>query len=287
MKKIGHLPFLSPKTIKLLHHILTKITFIRSLSLFQTSKAQGIKSTARKHYKNELRKNNHSAESLLNKSERFILKIQQNKKRGVNFMKRKTIFLTAILALIAFVYFASKSSAADFAVGSTLENFTLKDINGADQSFDKLKGENGTVIVFLSAQCPVVKGYNDRINEIAAAYQAKGIKFIGINSNATEAVDWVKSNAAEVGYKFPVLKDEGNVLADRLGATVTPEAYFFNEKNVLIYHGAIDNDKYGKNITETYLKSAFDAKLVGKEITKTRANAFGCSIKRAETKTNE
>ena len=96
-----------------------------------------------------------------------------------------------------------QSSAKDFAVGSTLENFTLKDTNGAEQSFDKLKGENGTVIVFLSAQCPVVKGYNERINEIANAYQAKGIKFIGINSNATESLDWVKSDAAEVGYKFP------------------------------------------------------------------------------------
>ena len=55
-------------------------------------------------------------------------------------MKRKTIFLTAILALIAYISFAGKSSAKEFAVGSTLENFTLKDTNGADQSFDKLKG---------------------------------------------------------------------------------------------------------------------------------------------------
>ena len=202
-------------------------------------------------------------------------------------MKRKTIFLTAILALIAFVSFAGQSSAKEFAVGSTLENFTLKDTNGADQSFDKLKGENGTVIVFLSAQCPVVKNYNERINEIANAYQAKGIKFIGINSNMTESLEWVKSDAAEVGYKFPLLIDSGNVLADLLGASVTPEAYFFNEKNVLVYHGAIDNDRSGKNITDTYLKAAFDAKLAGKEITKTRANAFGCSIKRAEKKTNE
>lgn len=200
-------------------------------------------------------------------------------------MKRKTIFLTAILALIAVVSFTNRSSAEDFAVGSTLENFTLPDTGGAEQSFDKLKGKNGAVLVFLSAQCPVVKGYNERINEIANAYEAKGIKFIGINSNATESLDWVKSNAAEVGYKFPVLIDKGNVLADKLGATVTPEAYFFNEKNVLVYHGAIDNDRSGRNVTDTYLKAAFDAKLAGKPIEKTRANAFGCTIKRAE-KTN-
>lgn len=197
-------------------------------------------------------------------------------------MKRKSIFLTAIFSLIAFVSFVGNASAQEFAVGSTLENFTLKDVSGAEQSFDKLKGKNGAVVVFLSAQCPVVKSYNDRINEIAAAYKAKGIEFIGINSNATEAIDWVKSNAAEVGYKFPVLKDEGNVLADKFGATVTPEVYFFNEKNVLVYHGAIDNSRNGENITDQYLKTAFEEKLAGKAITKNKANAFGCSIKRAE-----
>lgn len=197
-------------------------------------------------------------------------------------MKRKTIFLTAILAVIAFVSFAEKTNAQEFTVGSTVENFTLKDLSGADQTLDKLKGKNGMVLVFLSAQCPVVRGYNERINEIANAYQSKGINFIGINSNATETLDFIKSNATEVGYKFPVLIDKGNVLADKIGATVTPEAYFFNEKNVLLYHGAIDNDRSGKNITDTYLKAAFDAKLAGKPIEKTRANAFGCSIKRAE-----
>ena len=202
-------------------------------------------------------------------------------------MKRKTIFLTAILALIAFVSFTGTTSAENFAVGSTLENFTLKDTAGAEQTFDKLKGKNGTVVVFLSAQCPVVKAYNERINEIANAYQAKGINFIGINSNATESLDWVKSDAMEVGYKFPVLIDSGNVLADKLGATVTPEVYFFNEKNVLVYHGAIDNDRSGRNITDTYLKAAFEEKLAGKAVTKTKANAFGCSIKRAEKKTDE
>lgn len=203
-------------------------------------------------------------------------------------MKRKTIFLTAIFAFLALVSFSNRVNAQEtFAVGSTIADFKLTDLSGAEQSFDKLKGKNGAVLVFLSAQCPVVKAYNDRINEIAAAYEAKGIKFIGINSNATESLDWVKTNATEVGYKFPVLIDKGNVLADKLGATVTPEAYFFNEKNVLVYRGAIDNSRSGENISDPYLKTAFDEKLAGKAVTKTKANAFGCSIKRAEKKTDE
>jgi len=194
-------------------------------------------------------------------------------------MKRKSILLAAFFAAVVFVLCPGEGSAQGFAVGSTLENFKLTDTGGTERSLDGLKGEKGTVIVFLSAQCPVVKGYNERISQIAADYSSKGINFIGINSNATESLEWVKSNAEE-NYKFPVLIDKDAVLADKLGANATPEIYYFDAKNILLYHGAIDNDRQGKNITENYLRSAFDASLSGKKIEKSSTRAFGCSIKR-------
>ena len=166
------------------------------------------------------------------------------------------------------------------AVGSAMESFSLPDTDGKTRSLKELSGKNGAVLIFLSAQCPVVKGYVERINMLAADYQAKGINFIGVNSNATEDLNWVKSNVSEYGYKFPVLIDKGNVIADKLGATVTPEVFYIDAGGKLLYHGAIDNDRSGKNVTETYLKAAFEASLGGKRIGKTSANAFGCSIKR-------
>jgi len=197
-------------------------------------------------------------------------------------MKQKSILLVAVLALVTFFMSSHASSAKDdFAVGSTLDNFKLSDTNGKEQSLNDLKGKNGAILVFLSVQCPVVKGYDERIVKLAADYKAKGINVIGINSNATEALDKVKIHAA-ANYKFPVLIDKNNVLADKFGATVTPEMYYFNAKNVLTYHGAIDNDRSGKNVTTDYLRTALDEALSGKAITKATANAFGCSIKRVE-----
>jgi peroxiredoxin len=192
-------------------------------------------------------------------------------------MRRINVVLSVVFTMVL----AAAASAQLPAIGSTLENFSLPDTSGKVQTLKDLTGKNGAVVVFLSAQCPVVKGYVDRINLLAADYQAKGINFIGINSNATEDLNWVKSNATENGYKFPVLVDKGNVYADKLGATVTPEVFYIDSKGTLLYHGAIDNDKSGKNITEAYLKTAFEASLGGKKIEKTNANAFGCSIKRA------
>ena len=197
-------------------------------------------------------------------------------------MKRKSILFVAVLAV--FLHFASTgitNAENVFPIGSKLDNFTMPDPDGKDHSFDDLKGENGALIVFLSVQCPIVKMYDERINEIADAYKAKGINFIGIYSNKTEPVEAVKAHIEGL-YKFPILMDYKNVFADKLGATRTPEVYYFNAKNILEYHGAIDNDRTGQNISKTYLKSAFDQKLSGKEITEKETTAFGCSIKRIE-----
>lgn len=195
-------------------------------------------------------------------------------------MRLKGAFAITLFAMFALMLAPAAAKTGGLEIGSAVENFSLPNTDGKVVSLNDLKGRKGTLVVWLSAQCPVVKAYKDRINEIAAEYQAKGINFVGINSNSTEDLAWVKSNITEFGYKFPVLIDKGNLLADKWGATVTPEVYYFDSKNVLLYHGAIDNDRNGKNITDQYLKTAFESVLGGKPVTKTRANAFGCSIKR-------
>lgn len=195
-------------------------------------------------------------------------------------MKRKSfLFVAMAVLLLTFVWISNPVAARDFAVGSNLENFKLSDVSGKERSFNDLKGKNGAVLVFLSIQCPVVKGYDERIVKFAADLEAKGINVIGINSNATEPTDAVAKHAAGK-YKFPVLIDKDNILADKLSATVTPETLYFNAKNVLLYRGAIDNDRSGESVTENYLRTAVDSTLSGKAIAKTSANAFGCSIKR-------
>ena len=165
-------------------------------------------------------------------------------------------------------------------VGATVENFRLPDTNGTERSLDELKGKNGAIIVFVSAQCPTVKQYNERISQFAADFAERGINVVGINSNSSESLEWARSHAAEK-YQFPVLIDKGNVIADKLGANVTPETFYLNEKNVLVYHGAIDNSTSGDEITQNYLREAVDANLGGKPVAKNRAKAIGCSIKRA------
>lgn len=172
-----------------------------------------------------------------------------------------------------------KAGAID--IGAKVENFTLADTEGKQRSFNDLKGKNGALIIFMSAQCPVVKAYADRINALAKDYQAKGVTVIGMNSNATESLDYIKSNMTERSYGFPMLIDKGNVIADKFGAQFTPEVYLFDKEGKLVYRGAIDNDRSGENITARPLQDAVDAVVAGKAVAKAETKAFGCSIKRA------
>ena len=166
-------------------------------------------------------------------------------------------------------------------IGATITDFNLTDVNGASKSLADLKGKNGTVLIFISARCPVVKAYNERMEQLAKDYRARGINFVGINANSSEPLDEVKAHAS-AHYTFPVLIDKGNKIADRLGAEHTPEVFFLDASNKLVYHGRIDNSLNPANVSANDLRDAIDAILAGKPIAKTEAKAFGCSIKRAE-----
>src|SRR6267142_3798325 len=119
------------------------------------------------------------------------------------------------------------------AIGATISAFTLPDAGGKEHSLSSLKGKNGTVLIFIAVQCPVSNAYNERMEKLAQDYKARGISVIGINANNTEDASAVKAHATEKHLTFPILKDPGNKIADRLGASKTPEAYFLDTNNKL------------------------------------------------------
>ena len=199
-------------------------------------------------------------------------------------MKLQQVFPSALIILLliglAVLPFATHAD-TKLAIGEKIDNFTLADASGKQNAFASVKGKNGTVVIFLSVMCPVVnRFYKDRIAALAKAYQVKGVNLVGLNANASETTEQIKTNAAERAYAFPVLIDKGNVIADKLGASVTPEVFLFDKDDKLIYRGAIDNDRTGEKITANYLRDALDAILAGKAVAKTETASFGCGIKR-------
>ncbi|MDQ1729550.1 MAG: hypothetical protein QOD33_1675 [Pyrinomonadaceae bacterium] len=197
--------------------------------------------------------------------------------------KLHLISLSIVLCMLALTAGARPADVPEPpAIGATIVDFTLPDVDGKDHSLNSLKGKHGTVLIFIAVQCPVSNAYNERMEKIAQDYQARGVNVVGINANATESAAEVKAHAAARHLTFPILKDNGNKLADSLGATRTPEAYFIDAGNKLIYHGRVDNSRDTAQVNSSELRDALEANLAGKPVAKTTASAFGCSIKRAD-----
>jgi peroxiredoxin len=201
-------------------------------------------------------------------------------------MKKRyvSILLAALFVLASVVAGNGRTTEGEIpappAIGATIEDFTLPDTDGTNRSLASLEGKTGTVLLFISVQCPVSNAYNERMEKLAQDYKAKGINVIGINSNAPEEAGSVKEHASQNKLTFTILKDPGNKIADRLGATKTPEAFFISAENKLLYHGRIDNSRDASGVNSSELRDALDLTLAGKPVAKTTAMAFGCTIKR-------
>ena len=172
--------------------------------------------------------------------------------------------------------------AAAPAIGAAAPNFTLTTLDGKGFSLaDSARSHKAVVVMFIATKCPYSNAYNDRMRDMAAAYEKQGVLFVGINSNKSEPADEVGSHAKQHGFAFPIMKDPDNKVADLYDARHTPEIFVVDPQGKLVYHGRIDeNYEDASHVTSPDLKDALNQILSGKAIAKAETKAFGCSIKR-------
>ena len=195
-------------------------------------------------------------------------------------MKNVVVGNMAMIALFSFIMCAA--SPTPLAPGSKAPPFILKDVNGKDHSLDGYFDSKYVVLMFIATQCPVSNAYNERMAKLFDDYSSRDVTFLGINSNKQESISEIKDHSAAHGFKFTVLKDVDNVVADTYGAQVTPEIYVVDANGVLRYHGRIDDSKDEAEVESRDLRATLDALLDGKEPPRTETKAFGCTIKRVK-----
>jgi thiol-disulfide isomerase/thioredoxin len=166
-------------------------------------------------------------------------------------------------------------------VGSRPGDFTLRDLKGVEVASPALTG-NVTALLFIATQCPVSNAYNDRMSALYRDYEPKDVKFIFVNSNATEPATEVEEHRRKHGFPFPVYKDPGSLVADRFRAQATPEAFVLDAGGMVRYHGHIDDSQNAQRVTKKSLRLALDAVLGGYKVDPVETKAFGCSIKRTK-----
>ncbi len=193
-------------------------------------------------------------------------------------MKRTILF--PVLFLVALTVTSNAQTPSIASVGAIAPGFSLKDLTGKTRALDEFRGRM-VVVSFISAKCPVSNDYNSRLRALATQYSARNVAFVGINSNSDEPVNLIKQHAERNGFRFPILKDADNSVADAYGAVRTPEIFVVDGEGIVRYHGRIDNARNVQNVRRNDLRAALDELIERKPVSIPDTKAFGCLITRA------
>lgn len=172
-------------------------------------------------------------------------------------------------------------------LGTKAPHFKLIDTkDNVVKSLEALKGEKGTLIMFICNHCPFVIHVNEELVQLANDYKAKGINCIAISSNDVEnypqdAPDKMTQVAKKLNYPFPYLYDKTQEIAKAYDAACTPDFFLFNNQLALVYTGQLDDSRPGNNVPVTGkdLRAAINALVNNQAINPNQKPSMGCNIK--------
>ena len=178
----------------------------------------------------------------------------------------------------------TKTPICDF--GKNADDFRLKSTDNKILSLNELKGEKGTLIMFICNHCPYVKAVIKDIVEDSAKLKSYGINSVAISSNdqinyPEDSFDNMVLFSKEHNFGFPYLIDETQNVAKKYDAVCTPDFFGYNQNLELQYRGRIRELKDLKPVRS----GDSDLYLAMKQISETgkgpedQVPSMGCGIK--------
>ena len=162
-------------------------------------------------------------------------------------------------------------------IGKPVPNFSLLNYNG--KTVELLQPSKiATVVVFLTAGDPTSHAYAERLNKLAKTYG--NIAFLGIDSNADDSIDSLRSAVEKEKYVFPIGRDENGALAEHFKVQVTPTVWVIDAKGSALYTGAIDDNQNATSAKKRYLQNALDEIQEAMPVTAAETRASGTPLKR-------
>ena len=179
----------------------------------------------------------------------------------------------------------TKTPICDF--GKKAEDFKLKSTNNELVSLQKIKGANGTLIMFICNHCPYVKAIIKDLVEDCKNLKKDGINSVAVMSNDVKnypedsfenMIQFANDNKFE---DLNYLIDDTQEIAKKYGAVCTPDFFGYNKSLELQYRGRIRELKNLKPVRD----GESDLKLAMKMIAKNQKGpenqipSMGCNIK--------
>ena len=139
----------------------------------------------------------------------------------------------------------ARTETPDCEAGMQAPDFALSDTSGQRVSLADVRGENGTLVMFICNHCPYVKAILPRLIEDCRKLSAEGIGCAAIMSN--DPTDYPEDSpenmarlARDMDFPFPYLLDESQDVAKAYGAVCTPDFFGFDRDLKLRYRGRLD-----------------------------------------------
>jgi hypothetical protein len=190
-------------------------------------------------------------------------------------MNRAKLGVLALLASTAAIYgFTSdttSSNAPNHGTGvaatapAKVDNFMLVDADMEAHELYRLADAKAIVIVTQSNGDAVMLGLAPNLKALKAAYAAKGVEFVMLNSNLKDSREAIVAEAQKAGYDTPILMDSYQLVGESLGVTRSAEVLVVNPKTwTVAWRGALADGSAGK---------ALDALTAGQPVTVASAAA--------------
>lgn len=182
---------------------------------------------------------------------------------------------------------AAQDAPSALAIGKSPPKADVKmtSVDGTSLSIAEAKGPKGTLVIFTCNSCPWAQAWQSRIAELGNTYAKQGIGVIAVNPNdpavkAEDGMAGMQERAKMLGLAFPYVVDATSDVARAFGATRTPEAFLFDAKGRLVYHGAVDdNARQPEKVGARWLGDALAATVAGKAVAVQETKSLGCTIK--------
>ena len=177
-----------------------------------------------------------------------------------------------------------KTPICDF--GKKAEDFKLKSTNNEFLTLNDVKGDNGTLVMFICNHCPYVKAVISDIVNDCKLLQNLNVSSVAICSNDVinypeDSFDKMIEFSNSNNFNFPYLHDETQEIARKFDAVCTPDFFGYNKKLELQYRGRIRELKDLKPIrsgeSELYLAMKMIAETGKGPID--QVSSMGCNIK--------
>lgn len=151
----------------------------------------------------------------------------------------------------------------------------------SDQEREIQAGEKGSIVLFLSSNCPCSNSHMDLIKKLAKDH--KEYNFVAVLSGSDEVKQNAISYFKNQNLNFPVLRDRDASIADKFKAARTPHAILMDKNEKILFSGGITESSNGIEAKENYLEKAIMQISQGKEVSTTAVRTLGCYLMREKS----